>query len=303
MVVRDETGASAGTLRLLDRLREYVELAARLRSASPLQLVAHALTAPELSVTSFVAEHQLDEKLQRALLKAGVTPTHPLPADAEARLATALLALAEQTAETPTGSAPPMRRAAVGVASGGGKEAGSAARAQAEARVAAAEQAAAAASAELQRVRAALQRQSSALDAQQQTLDQQREALEATTAERDHLARELAISRAQIARGHQDSAPPGRPVSNPPASTPPPAASAPRSPSAGGDIQPSGTRGGGVRDGMAAAGGGDGAARGGGGGARGGLASGVLPRDTPLPRRALYFEPSPSPSPSPQPSP
>ena len=64
MVVRDETGASAGTLRLLDRLREYVELAARLRSASPLQLVAHALTAPELSVTSFVAQHQLNEKLQ-----------------------------------------------------------------------------------------------------------------------------------------------------------------------------------------------------------------------------------------------
>jgi len=306
MVVRDETGASAGTLRLLDRLREYVELAARLRSASPLQLVAHALTTPELSVTSFVAQYQLNEKLQRALLKAGVTPSHPLPADAEARLATALLALAQQTAETPTGSAPPMRRAAVGVASGGGKETGSAARAQAEARVAAAEQAAAAASAELQRVRAALQRQTSALDAQQQTLDQQREALEAATAERDHLARELAISRAQIARGHQDSPPAGRrPVSTPPASTPPPAASAPRSPSAGGDIQPSGMRGGSVRDGMAAAGGGDGAARGGsgGGGARGGLASGVLPRDTPLPRRALYFEPAPSPSPSPQPSP
>ena len=96
MVVRDETGASAGTLRLLDRLREYVELAARLRSASPLQLVAHALTTPELSVTSFVAQYQLNEKLQRALLKAGVTPSHPLPADAEARLATALLALAQR---------------------------------------------------------------------------------------------------------------------------------------------------------------------------------------------------------------
>ena len=37
MVVRDETGASAPTLLLLERLREYVELAARLRSAAPLR--------------------------------------------------------------------------------------------------------------------------------------------------------------------------------------------------------------------------------------------------------------------------
>ena len=93
MVVRDETGASAQTLHLLDRLREYVELAARLHSAAPLQLVAYALRAPELGVTSFVAQHQLEEKLQRALLQAGVNPSDPLPADAEERLAAALLSL------------------------------------------------------------------------------------------------------------------------------------------------------------------------------------------------------------------
>ena len=170
MVVRDETGASAHTLHLLDRLREYVELAARLRSAAPLQLVAHALRAPELSVTSFVAQHQLDEKLQRALLQAGVNPRDPLPADAHQRIAASLLSLAQQ-AETPMA---PMRVAPVA-----GVEASSAARAQAEARVAAAEQAAAAANAELQLVRGALQRQTAALDGQQRTLDHQREGLQA----------------------------------------------------------------------------------------------------------------------------
>ena len=188
MVVRDETGASAPTLLLLERLREYVELAARLRSVAPLQLVAHCLIAPELSVTRFVAQHQLDERLQRALLQAGVNPSDPLPEDAEQRLATALLSLAQQ-AEAPMGVVPmgkafgrssyhPGLALPMGVASGGGAEA-SAARAQAEARAAAAEQAAAASNAELQLLRGALQRQTSALDEQQRTLDQQREGLQA----------------------------------------------------------------------------------------------------------------------------
>ena len=207
MVVRDETGASAPTLLLLERLREYVELAARLRSAAPLQLVAHCLTAPELSVTRFVAQHQLDERLQRALLQAGVNPSDPLPEDAEERLATALLSLAQQ-AEAPMGVVPmgkafgrssyhPGLSLPMGVASGVGAEAGSAARAQAEARAAAAEQAAAAANAELQLLRGALQRQTSALDEQQRTLDQQREGLQAAhglQAECEHLRLQLAAA-------------------------------------------------------------------------------------------------------------
>ena len=204
MVVRDETGASAPTLLLLERLREYVELAARLRSAAPLQLVAHCLTAPELSVTRFVAQHQLDERLQRALLQAGVNPSDPLPEDAEERLATALLSLAQQ-AEAPMGVVPmgkafgrssyhPGLSLPMGVASGVGAEAGSAARAQAEARAAAAEQAAAAANAELQLLRGALQRQTSALDEQQRTLDQQREAAHGLQAECEHLRLQLAAA-------------------------------------------------------------------------------------------------------------
>ena len=94
---------------LMDHIRECVELAAQVRSAAPLQLVGHCLrygrSAAAQNIESYVAQYQLDEKLEVALLQAGVTPTSPLPQDAEGLIADAILGMAAEESAARGGGA------------------------------------------------------------------------------------------------------------------------------------------------------------------------------------------------------
>ena len=116
-VVMDETHTlnNDGVL-LMQEIRDCVDAAARLRSAAPLQLVAWCLrygrTSDVLGIEDFVAVNHLDERLEHALLTAGVVPTQPLPKDAPLRVAAAILG------ETYEGAAAPLTPAPAAAAAG-----------------------------------------------------------------------------------------------------------------------------------------------------------------------------------------
>ena len=110
-VVMDETHTlNNDGVMLMQEIRDCVDAAARLRSAAPLQLVAWCLrygrTSEVLGIEDFVAVNHLDERLEHALLTAGVVPTQPLPKDAPLRVAAAILGESYEGAAAPFTPAP-----------------------------------------------------------------------------------------------------------------------------------------------------------------------------------------------------